>query len=243
MRLPKASSLTSAAEGNVQATRFFEGVKHAFPIVLGYVPLAFAYGVLAREAGLTTAEIVAMSIIVYAGSSQFIAVSLLGMGAPAVAIIFTTFLVNLRHLLLSASLVPYLRHFTRPLLAFIAYQLTDETFAVASTHYARHPARPEFQLGLNITAQVAWVTGSYVGAVMGNLIPPKKLGLDFALPAMFIALLVMQVQNRSTALVGLCAALLSLGIALAVPGNWNVILATISAASLGVILEKWTATS
>jgi 4-azaleucine resistance transporter AzlC len=230
----------NSRQPNISAS--YSGFRQALPIILGYLPIGFAYGVLAQESGLATAEIILMSLVVYAGSSQFIAVSLLGMGTPPVTIILTTFLVNLRHLLLSASLVPYLRHFGRPLLAFISYQLTDETFAVASTHYSQHRAQAGYQLALNITAQTAWIFSSYLGAVLGNLIPdPAALGLNFALPAMFMALLVMQNHNRLTILVATVGGLLSLLVTLILPGNWNIILAAVTAASLGVIMEKWMA--
>jgi len=216
------------------------GARSALPIIMGYLPLGFAYGVLARSIGLTVLETVAMSVIVYAGSSQFIAVGLLAAQASPLTIIFTTFLVNLRHLLMSASLVPYLRGVSQPLLALIAYELTDESFAVATTYYQEHQASPYFQLGLNFTAQVAWVTSSLVGATVGNLIEePARYGLDFALPAMFVALLVMQLKNKGAWLVAAVGGGLAAVIGASVPGNWHIMIATVVAATLGVVSEKW----
>ncbi|KKM12584.1 hypothetical protein SY88_02735 [Clostridiales bacterium PH28_bin88] len=225
----------------MERQQFLLGVKSATPIVLGYLPLGFAYGVLARGADLTVAETVLMSIIVYAGSSQFIAVGLLAGSAPPLTIIFTTFLVNLRHMLMSASLVPYLRHIATPVLAVLAYEVTDETFAVASARYAEHPAHASYQLGLNVTAQVSWVTASWLGATVGNLLgDPERYGLDFALPAMFIALLVMQLKNRPTYLAALAGAVVSVVLARVMPGNWHIIIATVVAATVGVWSERWT---
>ncbi|MDN5344473.1 MAG: hypothetical protein PWQ18_584 [Clostridia bacterium] len=137
-----------------------QGVRAALPIVLGYLPLGFAYGVLAREAGFTLGETVLMSVLLYAGSGQFIAVSMFGSGVTAAAIIFTVFLVNLRHLLFSASFVPYLRRFRPGLLALLAAEITDETFAVAINHYADHDASLPYHFGLNLKPHSSWVLAS-----------------------------------------------------------------------------------
>ncbi|GAW93611.1 AzlC family ABC transporter permease [Calderihabitans maritimus] len=224
----------------MQRSEFVAGVHSAIPIVLGYLPLGFAYGVLARQAGLSLAETVIMSVLVYAGSGQFIAVSLLGAGAPVLPIVFTVFLVNLRHLLMSASLVPYVGHYSRKLLAAISYQITDETYAVAISHFQKVPAREAYHLGLNLTAHSSWIFASFLGGTVGSMVQnPARWGLDFALPAMFIALLVGQINNRLTLIVALVGGISALGLALLLPGNWYIILGTITAATSGVMLEKW----
>ena len=106
------------------------GLHAGWPICLGYVPIGMAFGVLAQKAGLTPFQIGLMSILVFAGSAQFIAVSMLTGGASAPAIIATTFVVNLRHVLMSSALAIYLRTAHRGLLALFAYGVTDESFAV-----------------------------------------------------------------------------------------------------------------
>jgi 4-azaleucine resistance transporter AzlC len=107
-----------------------ESIKAAWPICLGYLPLGFAFGVLAQKAGLDLLDIALMSILVYAGSSQFIAVAMLSCGAAPLSIILTTFFVNLRHLLMSSSLAVYLHGEGRRFLSVFAYGVTDESFAV-----------------------------------------------------------------------------------------------------------------
>ncbi|MDK2821247.1 MAG: hypothetical protein PWP31_1212 [Clostridia bacterium] len=222
-------------------SQFFYGVKSALPITLGYLPLGFAYGVLARNAGLNLLETVMMSILCFAGSGQFIAISLFSNNVAAGAIISTVFLVNLRHLLFSASFVPHLRCFKPGILALITAEMTDETFAVAINHYNNHEANLYYHFGLNITAHLSWILASLLGGLAGNLIGnPEDLGFNFALPAMFITLLVLQLNSKKTVLVAGLAALLSVSIAILWPGNWNVILATVIAATLGVLLEPWT---
>ncbi|MBO8170061.1 MAG: AzlC family ABC transporter permease [Thermoanaerobacteraceae bacterium] len=224
---------------SLQQQPFVQGMKAAVPIVLGYLPLGFAYGVLAREAGLSLFQTVMMSVLVYAGSGQFIAVSMIGAAVSAAAIIFTVFLVNLRHLLMSASFIPHLRHYSVPLLSFISYQITDETFAVAISHFKDHKANQAYHLGLNITAHTAWVVAGFLGGAFGNLITnPEQWGINFALPAMFIALLVMQVKDRQTLLVAVLAAVFSVAIKHLAAGSWNIIAATVVAATVGVG-SKW----
>ncbi|GEA15661.1 MAG: hypothetical protein PWR22_1399 [Moorella sp. (in: firmicutes)] len=219
----------------------WQGVRAALPIVLGYLPLGFAYGVLAREAGFNLWETVLMSVLLYAGSGQFIAVSMFGSGVAAAAIIFTVFLVNLRHLLFSASLVPHLRRFRPGALALLAAEITDETFAVAINHYSNHEAHLPYHFGLNLAAHFSWVLASLLGGLAGNLMgDPARFGFNFALPAMFIILLVMQLKDKKTIIVATLAALFSVVFALLWPGSWNIILATVIAATLGVILEPWT---
>ncbi|APC08408.1 AzlC family ABC transporter permease [Neomoorella thermoacetica] len=223
---------------------FTQGFRAALPIVLGYLPLGFAYGVLAREAGFSLWETVLLSVFLYAGSGQFIAVSLFSNGVALAAIIFTVFLVNLRHLLFSASFVPHLRRFKPAVLALLAAEITDETFAVAISHYADHDPRLPYHFGLHLTAHSSWVLASLLGGLAGNLIgDPARFGFNFALPAMFIILLVMQLKDKKTLLVAGLAAVFSVAIALVWPGNWNIILATVLAATLGVILEPWTGKS
>ncbi len=217
-----------------------QGIRAALPIVLGYLPLGFAYGVLAREAGFNLLETVLMSVLLYAGSGQFIAVSMFGSSVATAAIVFTVFLVNLRHLLFSASLVPHLRRFHPGALALLAAEITDESFAVAINHYGKNEARLPYHFGLNLTAHFSWVLASFLGGVAGNLMgDPARFGFNFALPAMFIILLVMQLKDRKTIVVAALAALFSVVIAILWPGSWNIILATVFAATLGVILEPW----
>ena len=217
------------------------GFSRAIPITLGYIPIGFAYGVLAQKAGLSPFNVLAMSIFVYAGSSQLIAVGLFATMAAPLSIILTTFVVNLRHLLMSSALARYLHRWRKAQLAIFAYELTDETFALHTVGFQN--GEPDFTetLAVNLTAQLSWVLGSWLGLVAGELITDvKPFALDYALPAMFIALLMMQIKNRTQLLVALASGALAAGLLLAGLSQWYVILATLLGASLGVILEHWT---
>jgi 4-azaleucine resistance transporter AzlC len=217
-----------------------QGIAAAMPVVLGYLPLGFAFGVLARGAGLSVLEVFAMSLLVYAGSAQFIAVGLLSTGAGGWTIVVTTFLVNLRHLLMSASLTPYLRKVPVLRAGVLAYELTDESYAVAMGHFARHEPKEGFLWGLFPTCQLGWIISTVLGAWVGNLIPnPEAFGLDYALTAMFICLLIFQLRDKSSYLSAVLAGGLALLIYIWLPGRWNIIIATVLAATIGVVVEQW----
>ncbi len=217
---------------------FRAGCRAALPVVLGYLPIAVAFGILARQAGLPPLMTVLMSVMVFAGSSQFIGVSMIAGGASCGVIIMTTFLVNLRHLLMSASLSPYYQKFAVKWLPVLAFGLTDETFAVISTVFRQQPRDEGFILGLQLTSYLSWVTGSLLGAVLGgSLTAASALGLEYVLYAMFIFLLVIQLTDSKMVLVALFAGFAALLGAKLLPGHWFIILATILGASLGVVME------
>lgn len=219
---------------------YIKGAKGAMPIALGYLPIGFAFGVLAVQQGLTILDIFFMSLFVYAGSAQFIAAAMIASGAGVTSIIMTTFLVNLRHLLMSASLSPYLKHIASPIQALISFGITDETYAVGITQARAETCSAKYFAGLHITSQASWIASTVLGGALGNLIPdPARWGIDFALSAMFIGLLLMQMKDKKDLLVSICAGGLSLLIAVEVDGNWNIIIAALLAATIGVSVELW----
>jgi len=224
---------------------WLRGVSRALPITLGYVPIGFAYGVLAQKAGLSAFNTMAMSIFVYAGSSQLIAVGLFAAGAAPLSIILTTFIVNLRHMLMASALAPYLNRWKKRQLGIFAYEITDESFGLHSVEFPRvSPSdgpNPAESIALNMTAQVSWVLGSWLGLVAGGLISDIELfALDYALPAMFIALLMMQLKNRVQLIVAVASGVFAVVLLLSGLNNWYVIAATVVGASLGVVVEEWT---
>ncbi|AEF93567.1 AzlC family protein [Desulfotomaculum nigrificans CO-1-SRB] len=216
------------------------GFKSALPIVFGYFPIGLAFGVLAVQSGMSIGEIFLMSLLVYAGSAQFIAAGLLAAQASAGTIILTTFLVNSRHLLMSASLVPYVKNLGSRLLSVLSFWLTDESYAVSISTVAKEQKSAGYFLGLFLTAHLAWICSTVLGAVVGNFIPdPQRFGLDFALPAMFIALLILQVRHKKAIAIIVISGALSIGFKLGLAGSWNIILATVISATIGVLVDKW----
>ena len=215
--------------------------RQALPIILGYVPVGFAYGVLAQKSGLSGLNTMLMSVLVFAGSAQLIAVGLFAAAANPLAIVATTFVVNLRHLLMSAALAPFLRTWSKTRLALFAYQLTDETFALHANRFAKDETGAVETFGINVIAQSAWVGGTALGLAASTLITDiRPIGLDYALPAMFIALLLGQLKSRLHLAVSLAAGLLSTALMLAGLGQSHVLAATIIAATIGLGAHAWT---
>jgi 4-azaleucine resistance transporter AzlC len=224
---------------------FLKGVKDCIPTLLGYLSIGFAAGVVEKTAGLSVAEIALMSLVLYAGSAQFIAAGMIAASSSATAIIVTIFFVNLRHILLSAALSPYFRHLTPFRNMMIGSLLTDETFGVAINETAKKNCIHErWMHGLNVTAYLNWFFANLAGAYFGQWITnPEQFGLDFALPAMFIGLLVLSMASRNKLMrdgvVAISAVLIAVGVSLVFGGNIGVIAATLIASTIGMVIEKW----
>ncbi|UCG21445.1 MAG: AzlC family ABC transporter permease [Deltaproteobacteria bacterium] len=227
------------ARQQLAATSIFkEGLKAGWPICLGYLPIGLAFGVLAQKAGLNAFEIGLMSLLVFAGSSQFIAVSMLSGGASVLSIVLTTFVINLRHLLMSSSLAVYLRSANKTWTALFAYGVTDESFAVNLTRFRDSNWDWRQALVVNHSANVAWIASSVVGAYSGQFIPAGAFGIDYALIAMFLCLLVFQLRGRLYAVTAIVAGSLAVLLALLIPGNSYIVLASVLAATIGVIFRR-----
>ncbi|MDL2266565.1 AzlC family ABC transporter permease [Desulfovibrio sp. OttesenSCG-928-G15] len=216
---------------------FLTGVRLALPVVLGYLPVGFAFGVLAMQAGMTPLTVGLMSYCVYAGSAQLIAAGLLAAGTGTAGIVLTTFVVNLRHLLMSAALTPYLRAWSKPRQAWFSFEMTDETFAANLGRFCSHGANKNVVLGLNTFAHAGWVIGGVAGALFDSAIGDvKPFGLDFALPGMFIALILPHIYIPRRLLAICMGAAFSLMFAVLGAGQWNVMLATVAAATLAAYM-------
>ncbi|NLM97741.1 MAG: AzlC family ABC transporter permease [Halanaerobiaceae bacterium] len=217
------------------------GIKRAVPFLLGYLPIGISYGLMAVKSGLSIMETVSMSIFVFAGSSQLISVNMFAAGAGVLSIVMMTFLVNLRHILMSSSLSLQFRKTPGKMIPFLGFLVTDESFAVSNAFFDQYRERDKglFFLSLGLTAYLGWVLSSFTGSIIGALIPLGELpGLDFVLPAMFIILLVMQIGGKRELFVALLSAFLSLLFVYLLPDNWNIIIATVLAAAAGVFFEK-----
>jgi 4-azaleucine resistance transporter AzlC len=218
-------------------SEFQSGVKAALPIVLGYLPVGMAFGVLARQAGLSPLESGSMSLLVYAGASQFIAVEMISKGVPWVPIVLTTFFINLRHLLMSSTLSLHFSGASPRTLGLLSAQLTDESFAVAMADPSKISNRPRYLCALQATSQLAWISGSVGGALFGSVINPSAYGIPFAMPALFICLLVFQLKSKIHFWVMGLAAVFSLIFKAFLPGNWYMIGAALIASIAGLLIE------
>jgi 4-azaleucine resistance transporter AzlC len=215
-----------------------DGLDAGWPICLGYLPIGMAFGVLAQKAGLMPVQIGMMSVLVFAGSSQFIAVSMLSAGASAAAIITTPFVVNLRHVLMSSALAVYLKAAHRGLLALYAYGVTDESFAVNLPRFNDSDWSLGRALVVNHAANLTWFVSTVAGGIGGRFIPDGALGIDYALIAMFIYLLIYQIRKRIHLLTAVIAGITAVVLALLIPGNTYIVIASMTAAMAGVIIQR-----
>lgn len=214
--------------------------RQVLPIMLGYAPVGFAYGVLAQKSGISDINTILMSLLVYAGSGQLIAVGLIAAAASPATIVATTFVVNLRHLLMSAALAPYLRKWSKTRLALFGGEMTDETFALHAGRFARGQTEPAETFSINLLAHSAWAGSTALGVGASTLITDvKPIGLDYALPTMFIALLIGQIKSRLHLAVALSAGILSTILSLAGLSQSHVLISTILAATIGLGAHTW----
>ena len=214
-----------------------DGAIAAWPICLGYFPIGLALGVLAQQAGLPWWAVGLMSVLVFAGSAQFICVAMLAAQASLSAIILTTYVVNLRHLLMSSALAVYLAGVSRKFLALYAYGVTDESFAVNLTRFREGGWDRWRALVVNHLANSVWILATVTGVLVGQFVPQGAFGIDYALTGMFICLLVFQLQGRIHLLTGLLAAVFSVVWSLLIPGDSYIVGASISAATCGYLLR------
>jgi len=214
------------------------GMKAAWPVCLGYIAIGLAFGVLAQKAGLRPLEILLMSLFVYAGSAQFIAAAMIGGGAGFLPVVLTTFSVNLRHLLMSSSLSIHLRGLPAPWIAVFAYGVTDESFAVNMARFRQGSWGWRESLAVNHITNGTWIASTVAGGIGGELIPSGAFGLDYALVAMFVCLLVLQIRERIHVLVAAVSGLLAVIVSLLLPGNYYILVASFAAACAGLGFRK-----
>lgn len=228
--------------------QFLAGVRAEVPILLGVAPFGLIYGAIAISAGLPAALAQAMSALVFAGSAQFIAAELIAVGTPALVLLLTTLIVNLRHLLYSASLAPHVRSLPLRWKLALAYLLTDEAYAVTILHYNSPDSPPAtrhwYFLGAGLALWSVWQISTALGIFLGAAIP-AEWSLDFALALTFIGIVIPTLGDRPHV-----GAALSAGLVAVLAHDWPYKLGLLAAALAGILvgatLEGWqrrTATS
>jgi 4-azaleucine resistance transporter AzlC len=221
-----------------QRKNFWEGVRAEIPLLIGVFPFGMIYGALALNAGLSAAASQLMSSIVFGGSSQFITTQLVRESAPGLIIVLTIAVVNLRHMLYSASLAPYMASLSNRWKVLLSYLLTDEAYAPTILHYEKEGSAPQahwFLFGAGCVLWSTWQISTALGILLGTAIP-EAWSLDFALPLTFIAMLVPTLRDRPA----IAAALSAGGVALAarsVPYQLGLILAALVGIAVGTWLE------
>lgn len=215
-----------------------EGFTSALPVVIGYFPIAVAFGLLSKNTGVSFSDTSLFSIVVYAGASQFMALDLILAGVSAGSIILATFLLNLRHMMMTASLSIKLKDIKRPYLPLIAFGITDETFSVLSFRDGKLSL--PFVLTVNILSYLSWVSGSMVGYLVGEILPKSlQSSLSIGLYAMFAALLFPQFKKgKSTLFLAILTAIIYILIYYTkiFTSGWDIIIGIILSSALGVLI-------
>jgi len=194
------------------------GIKDVFPLLLGVLPFALVVGVAASNAGLDLELAIGMSVIVFAGASQLAALELIRTDAPILVVIVTAVIINLRMFMYSASIAPYFRDFAAKWKAGLAYILTDQAYALSIARFETEEEidRLSYYVGVAVPLWIGWQIMTVAGIVLGARVP-DAWGIDFAVPLVFLALLVPAVEDRATmaaALVGGGIAVLGAGLPL-----------------------------
>jgi 4-azaleucine resistance transporter AzlC len=218
---------------------FWAGIRAEFPLLVGVFPFGLIYGVLAIEAGLSIAEAQSMSWMVFAGSSQLLATQLVHGAVPGMVIVLTIVIVNLRHMLYSASLAPYLRKLSSGWKLLLAYLLTDEAYAVTIKHYEETEDNTHshwFFLGAALALWSTWQISTGLGIAVGEILP-ADWPLDFALPLTFIAIVVPMLKSWPSLAAAVSAGAVAV-VAVDLPYNTGLLAAAIVGIMVGMLLEK-----
>ncbi|AKP02175.1 AzlC family ABC transporter permease [Companilactobacillus pabuli] len=221
-------------------------VKDTLPTVFGYIGIGISFGIVAASAGMSVLMATLMSLIVYAGSAQFILVSLLVIGTPIVSIALSVFLVNSRMILMSMTTANFFKENSLFENILLGSLITDESFALSMNKLNYTDGKLTFKWfnTVNVMAYLVWAVSTAVGAMLGKIISdPEKLGLDFALVAMFIGLLYLQlISDKSISLkvqlivVGIMLPLVYFGL-IFISSDLLILIVTLIGCTIGVILK------
>lgn len=212
------------------------GIKNGLPILIGYFPIAIAFAMMAKQIGLDFWQVVSMSMLVYAGAAQFMAVGLLAAGVGVWPIIGTVFFINIRHLLMSSALANKLEPLPGWLKPIVGFGITDESFSVLAFYPGR--LKPSYALTVEMLAYIGWVSGTAIGYLAGQFLPsPLQVSMKIGLYAMFVALLMPQVRrNIGILFLAIGAGLVNLGVrSLGIDAGISILLAIVFCAGLGTI--------
>ena len=218
---------------------FWAGVRAEFPLLVGVFPFGLIYGALALDAGLSAAAAQSMSSILFAGSAQLIAAQLVRDAAPGFVIVLTIAVVNLRHMLYSASVAPYIADLPARWKTLLAYLLTDEAYAAAIIHYEKAGVTPNghwFFFGAGLALWTTWQVSSALGIFFGALLP-ASWPIDFAVPLTFIAMVVPVLKDKPALAAALSAGAVAL-LANGLPFKLGLILAAVVGIFIGAFLES-----
>lgn len=229
----------SAASRKIE---FLRGIRDTLPMMLGALPFGVIFGTLAVSKGLSAWEAMALSLFVFSGSAQFIAVILVGAGATIWVVWFATLVLNLRHLLYAATLVDHVRHLSQAWRFPLAAWLTDETFAVMERRYRLQGGGGNahwYYLGSCISMYVNWQFWSLIGVTAGERFPEvKDWGLEFAMIATFTGIVVPALISRPFVAAAVVAGTVAT-VANPLPYKLGLMLGGLAGIAAGLLLDEW----
>ena len=221
----------------IKTSDYLQEIKAGVPIILGIIPVGVAFAIMARQSGFSILETIMMSATVFAGASQMVSVNMYSQGADLLAIILATFVINLRHLIMSTCIMHKMKSDNVLMKALVSFGITDESFAIF-TNLESEEATIGFFMGLISVTYSTWVLSTVLGAISVKLLPAiiaNSLGIS--LYAMFIALLIPNVKRDFKLLyLMIFTGLLNLILVNIIGGSWAMILSTLIAASVGACL-------
>lgn len=216
---------------------FVAGVRAIAPFLLGVVPFGTISGVAAVSVGLPADISIAMSFLIFAGASQLATVQLITENAPAVVIILTALVINLRFVMYSASIAPHLQQAGR-WKGMLAYLLTDQAYAVAITHFQQNSKshyKHWYYFGAALMLAAVWQLSTAVGVFLGTQVP-ESWSLDFAIPLTFMTLAIAAMKNRAAVVAAVAAALAAL-LTVRLPYNLGLLVAAVIGILVGLLFE------
>lgn len=233
---PDESSTPSRALDHFSRAGAWRGVREALPLGLSVVMYGSVFGVLARQAEMTFAEAFLMSTLVFAGSAQFVVIGMWAAPLPVLSIVLTTLAINLRHLLMGATLRPRFARFTPRQSYGSMMVMTDENWALALSRFERGERDGAFLLGGGIVMHLSWVIATVLGYLAGSAISdPEAIGLDFAGTIVFAGLLVLLFKGKRDLLPWAIAAAVAITADRLLPGNWYIILGGLAGCLAGAL--------
>ena len=222
--------------------QFYAGARACIPVIISVAAYGVVWGVLARGAGLSVLEVIMMSGLVFAGSAQFVALDLwtaTPASLPIGPLILAALIVNLRYLLLTATLRPLFGPHEQVKGALIMGIVSDETWAMTVGEMSRGRGSVAFLLGGGVLAYVCWMATTVIGHTLGSAIDdPSKYGLDFAFTATFLALLLGMWKGKGDLVPWLVAALVAIVSSKLIPGSWYILIGGVVGSLAGAVAER-----
>ena len=218
---------------------FIAGLKDAWPMFLAYVPIAMLWGTLAAAKGFSPLEALLMSALLYAGASQFVAIEMWVDPLPILFMIFTIFIINVRHVLYAASISRHMGGINRRLHPMLMYVLTDEAWALLERKALTQPLTLGYYVGVAFPLWPTWFLSSAIGAYIGRKLPdPALIGLDFAFAAMFIAILAGFWKGPRTGAALFTSAVVAVVAKTCLSGAWYIVLGGLAGVAVAALLHK-----